>query len=460
MTAISPPHQHTAPFPPAPGRARITPVAALTLIALGAAPVLGLWWQDTTFVSGTGGLLTNAGRITGLAAGYAVLVVLALMARVPALERGVGADRLARWHAAGGRYVVSLAVVHTLLIVAGYTVEGHTGLLAQVRALLTSFDMLMATAALGLFLLVGVTSARAARRRLAYETWHLVHLLTYLAIALTFTHQFSAGADFTDRRVQVVWLALYAVVGTLLLWYRLLTPLLNLTRHTLRVESVVPHGTDTVSVTVRGRNLARLDARPGQFFRWRFLTPGLWAAANPYSLSAPPAGDRLRITVKTAGTHSAALAHLRPGTRVLAEGPYGSFTGDLDRRSSRGRASGKVLLIGIGIGITPLRALFETIPAAPGGLTLLYRARDTSDLVLWQEIQQIAAARGARLEYLVGDRRSTDHLSRRQLRYLLPDLREHEVYLCGPDELVGRVIHNLRREGVPRAAVHHESFTF
>jgi predicted ferric reductase len=442
-------------------RLRIGPAAALTAIIGGVVPVIGLWWQDTTFVYGFGGVLTNAGRLTGLVCGYAVLVILALMARVPALERGVGTDRLARWHAAGGRYVVSLAIAHTLLIIWGYAVTAHTGVLAETGTLVLTYpDVLMATVAVGLFVLVGVTSARAARRRLRYETWHLLHLYTYLAIALTFAHEFRNGADFVDPRVRMLWLSLYLVVAALLLWFRVVTPVINAARHALRVVAVVPEGPGTLSVLIGGRDLARLDAQPGQFFRWRFLTRQLVGAANPYSLSAVPRHDLLRITVKVAGDHSATLGRLRPGTRVLAEGPYGAFTADHVARSARGRQSGKVLLIGIGIGITPIRALLESAPAAPGGLTLLYRARSESDLVLRAEIDDIAAIRQARVHYLLGRRERNEHLSMRQLQRLVPDLADHEVYLCGPDELVGRIARDLRRAGVARAGIHFESFSF
>src|SRR5580700_7438367 len=95
------------------GPMRLPAEAALSLIGIGTVAVIALWWKDTIYVHGFGDWLTNAGRITGLLAGYAVVVLLALMARVPALERGVGTDRLARWHAMGGRYTVSLAVAHT-----------------------------------------------------------------------------------------------------------------------------------------------------------------------------------------------------------------------------------------------------------------------------------------------------------------------------------------------------------
>ena len=93
----------------------------------------------------------------------------------------------------------------------------------------------------------------------------------------------------------------------------------------------------------------------GQFLQWRFLRRGLWWQAHPYSLSAAPSGRHLRITVKDLGDHSRALARLRPGTRVAIEGPYGAFT-------AGARRGDRVLLIGAGVGITPIRALLQELP--------------------------------------------------------------------------------------------------
>ena len=154
---------------------------------------------------GSGDWLTNAGRVSGLLTGYGLIVRLALMARVPAVERGVGTDRLTRWHASGGRYVVCLAVAHAVLITWGYAVTAHTGVVHQRGLFLTTYpDVLMATVALGLLIAVGIVSARAARRRMRYEAWHFLHLYTYLAVALAFAHQFATGADFIDDAAELV----------------------------------------------------------------------------------------------------------------------------------------------------------------------------------------------------------------------------------------------------------------
>ncbi len=435
---------------------RSASAAVLAVIAVGALAVLGLWWRDTVFISGWGDWLTNAGRITGLLAGYTVVVLLALMARVPWLESRVGTDRLARWHGIGGRYTVSLAVAHTVLITWGYAVSAHAGVVPETGTLLTTYpDVLMATVALGLLVVVGVVSARAARRRLSYETWHFIHLYTYLAIALAFAHVFATGADFVDIRARVLWSAMYIAVGAALMWYRLVTPLLRALRHRLRVSDVRWEGRDVLSVYISGRHLGRLRAAPGQFFRWRFLTRDLWWAANPYSLSAAPDLRTLRITVKITGRHSAALAALRPGTRVFAEGPYGSFTA-LRRRKRR------VLLIGAGVGITPLRALFESLPGAPGDITLIYRTSRPEDAVLLPELDQIAVGRGARVHLLPGSRHTgrRGRLDARELTRLVPRLSEHDVYICGPEEFATDMRRELRQAGVPRGSIHTESFAF
>ena len=379
------------------------------------------------------------------------------MARIPALERGLGADRLARWHSAGGRYTVCLAVAHTLLIIWGYAVTAHTNVVHQTTSLILTYpDVLMGTVALFLLVGVGVASARAARRRLSYETWHFIHLYTYLAIALAFSHQFSTGADFvSNANARWLWSALYVAVGALLLWYRLITPIRAAFRHQLRVVDVQRENADVVTVYIAGRHLDELGTEAGQFFRWRFLTRELWWASNPYSLSAAPRSDLLRVTVKVAGSHSAALLALKPGTKVLAEGPYGAFTAS--RRTRR-----KVLLLAGGVGITPLRALFETLPGAPGDITMIYRANASDDLVLRRELDWIAAQRGATVHYLLGlpQQGARDHLSANRLTKLVPDLPERDVFLCGPPPMMAAAQRGLREAGVPRRHIHHESFTF
>ncbi|MFF0866792.1 ferric reductase-like transmembrane domain-containing protein [Nonomuraea sp. NPDC003560] len=439
------------------GAVRAHPAAVLSVIAAGVPAVLGLWWCGTPRVAGLGDWLSGAGRITGLLAAYGIAVLLALMARIPPLERGVGSDRLARWHAMGGRYVVALATAHTLLIIWGYAVADGTDVASETVTLNLSYpDVLAATVAVLLLVGVGIISARAIRPLLRYETWFHLHFYTYLAAWLAFGHQLSTGSEFVGSPVaRTAWYALYLGVAAALAWYRFLTPVRQALRHRLRVDRVEPEAPGVVSVYLSGRRLGRLRAEPGQFFRWRFLTRDLWWSANPYSLSAVPQPDELRITVKDLGDQSRRLARLRPGTWVVAEGPSGAFT------PGRRRHGRKVLLVAGGVGITPLRALFESIPAAPGDLTLLYRARSEEDLVFRTELEEIAGRREAALHYCVGPRDQVgDPFTPEVLARLVPELARHEVYVCGPTGMTGAAVSALRAAGIPDRHIHHESFEF
>ncbi|MET8825334.1 ferredoxin reductase family protein [Streptomyces sp. NPDC004610] len=439
-------------------RPRRSPAVPL-LIAVwaGAAAVLWLWWHNTPSIGDDTGRIINAGRITGLLAGYLMALVVLQMARVPALERRVGSDRVARWHAMTGRYTLCLVLAHVFLIMWGYARQAGLGLADIVRQTTDSIDQLpdVGKAAIGtaLLVLIGLVSIGPVRRRMPYDTWYHVHLTTYAAVFLTFWHQISTGNDFAVQPVaKTFWYGLYGVVTALVLWFRILTPIrLNL-RHRMRVEAVIEESPGIVSVLIGGRRLHRMGAEAGQFFRWRFLAPGMRFSSHPYSLSAAPRPDLLRITVKAIGDHSAGLRGLRPGTRVWAEGPYGALT------ASR-RSRGKVLLVAGGVGITPMRALFETLPGAAGDITLLYRATTTQDLALWDELAAIADERGARLMYAVNSPNGArPDISAETLQRKIPDIDRHDVFLCGPPGFAQTVYEALRGAGVPARRIHHESF--
>jgi hypothetical protein len=76
----------------------VRPEVLLFAIALGAA--FAVLWPLAQAVTGAAPpqLLVLAAHVTGMLAGYGVVVLVGLMSRNPAVERGVGADRLGpRW---------------------------------------------------------------------------------------------------------------------------------------------------------------------------------------------------------------------------------------------------------------------------------------------------------------------------------------------------------------------------
>jgi predicted ferric reductase len=426
-------------------------------VTAGAFATVWLWWRDAPRygVSSLPEVLIVAGRITGLLGAYLLLIQVALMARIPWLERRIGSDWLVRVHRGLGTYLVCMLVAHAAFIIGGLTMLDHMSVESETVTVVLSYpDVLMATVALALLVAIGALSVRALRRHLSYETWQFTHLYAYLAVALAFAHQIVVGADLKDLPARLAWSGAHLFVAACVIRFRVWRPVMLAVRHRLRVHKVVREADGIVSIYVKGRRLQSLGAQAGQFFRWRFLTRGAWWQAHPFSLSAAPTPRMLRLTVKAVGDHTRALQCLRPGVRVVAEGPYGALTGV--QRTRR-----RVLLVGGGIGIAPLRALLEALPGGPGDIALVFRG--SSQALFASELEELARKRGAAIHLVLGRQQNCcprhNPLSTRRLQALVPDVAQRDVYVCGPLDMMESTRQALRCSGVPRRRIHIERFT-
>ena len=427
------------------------------IVLVNAAVIVWLWLRGggVSAVHGLGDLSTSVGRVTGLLSAYLALLQVLLLARLPWLERLAGFDHLTAWHRLNGKVCLSLVLAHVVFITIGYAAMDRLAIPPEAARLLGDYPgMIAATVGTALLIAVVVTSLVIVRRRLRYEAWYLVHLTAYAGIALAWVHQIPTGNELTaNPAAATYWTALYIATLVLLVLFRIAGPIAGAFWYSLRVAEVTTEGPGVVSLRITGRRLDRLHARGGQFFLWRFLTRGRWWASHPFSLSAAPDGHSLRLTVKDVGDFTGRIGAIATGTRVVAEGPFGVFTDAARRRD-------KVVLIAGGIGITPIRALVEDMPHGLD-VALIYRVVRAEDLVFRHELDALARERGVALSYVVGGHTGAEgayRLSPDHLRDLVPDIADREAYVCGPPAMMRVAEANLRRAGVPRAAIHSERF--
>jgi predicted ferric reductase len=433
---------------------------ALWLVVLGNGAIVVWLWLHGGNVSlageDLGGLLTSLGRVTALVGTYLVLVQVVLLARVPWIERRVGFDRLTVWHRRNGKVAITLVVLHVPLIIVGYALTDQISVRSEISSVYDSYPGIWAaTVGTAVLIVVVLSSLMIVRRRLRYEAWYLIHLSVYAGILLTYFHEVPDGNELSANASQRdYWYALYLVAIGLLVCFRLVAPAVRAWRYRLRVTEIHRESPHVVSVYMEGRRLERLGGRGGQFFLWRFLDRRRWWQAHPFSMSAAPDGRRLRITVKDVGDFSGDLGTLRPGTRVIAEGPFGTFTPD------HGAAAGSVLIAG-GIGITPLRAMLDELLGRGRPVTLIHRVLHDEDLVLRDELAGLAVDGALAIVNVVGDHTGGDGaslLSAEHLRAIVPNLAECEVYLCGPPSMMRHVRAGLAEAGVPQGRIHSERF--
>jgi predicted ferric reductase len=234
-------------------------------------------------LASAGSGLTSVGRLTGLVASDLLLIQVLLMARIPLVEKSYGQDELARRHRLVGFSSFNLMVVHIVAITLGYAAASPKGLWGTVVDFVVNYPgMLLAVAGTVALVMVTVTSIRAARARLRYESWHLLHLYAYLGVGLALPHQLWTGRDFLTSPVATVfWWALWAAAAGSVLFWRVGQPLWRSMRHRLVVQEVRAESETVTTVVMGGRNLHRLPVRAGQFLQWRFLDGPGFTRAHP-----------------------------------------------------------------------------------------------------------------------------------------------------------------------------------
>ncbi len=412
-------------------------------------------------IAGVSGWVTAFGIVAGLVATDLVLVMLVLAARVPLVDRVFGTDRAIAVHRSLGKPVLYLLLAHGLLLTIGYGLADRTNPVGETITLFTTVsDMPLAYLALGLFLVVVVTSLVSIRRKFPYELWHLVHLASYAAVLVAVPHQLSVGTVMVSGTWQrVYWIALYVLALGLIAVYRFLLPLVVTFRHRIRVLDIEEIAPGVVSIHLSGRDLDRLGVQGGQYGVWRFWTFRTWWHAHPVSFSAVPGQDRARITVRDLGAGSARLGRIRRGAFVSLEGPYGLFT-------AKARTAPYLALVASGIGITPVRSLLEDADLRPGEATILLRGSDDVQRYLWNEVAELGRSTGSTVYAMVGPRARTaetwlsEESYQRQvtLTSAFPHLLQSDLYVCGPQAWSDLVVRDARLAGIPEHQIHQERF--
>jgi predicted ferric reductase len=431
------------------------------LYALGMVITLVFWWQITGHMAGVSTALVEIaiGNVTGLIGTYCILWQLMLLSRLTFLENAFGMERLTWLHKWNGYSALIALLVHTIFLIIGYALLDHVDLVAQFLDFLWNWeDLLKATVGMIMLIIIVFISIGIVRRRMKYETWYLVHIFTYLAILLAFSHQLSVGSDFVGQPLfQAYWYALYILaVGTITL-YRFVRPVYLVYKYRFRVEKTVRETPDVLSVYITGGHLDRLHFEPGQFMIWRFLSRELWWQAHPFSISVGPGGRHLRITVKQLGDFTRSLSSLKPGTYVSVDGPHGNFT-------TRPLSNSKLLLIAGGVGITPIRSILEHLPAGINSVVLVHAVRNRAQMALHQELESLIAKRKGTLKYILSAETApgfaSGTLDAANLRALVPDAASREVMLCGPPLMMDAVTKTLVAQGVARRHIHTERFAY
>jgi len=433
------------------------PAARLGWFLLYAAVLLIPLFLTWTVVRSPG---TDTGEAVVLSAGLvgfsALVVAVALPARLPRLIATFGIETILDVH----RLIALIAVVLVLVHFGAVLLTDPRGLsILDLRN--TTWAARAAIVSTGALVLMVVLAILRPRRLPRYEGWRLVHNgLVAVVLATAWLHVWFLG-HLISHPLLAVWfigsgLLLAGLAARRWIWL----PIRSRKRAYV-VEEVRPVPGDGVTLTIRADGHPGVPFDAGQFAWIKIGSTPFVFEEHPFSISSTAVHpERKEFTIKALGDFTELLAALRPGRRVFLDGPYGGFTVEgLDR------APGFVM-IGAGVGITPLLSMLRTL--ADRGDTrrhlLIVSARSEDQLMLRPEIEEVRARLNLKVVEVVsapgpGWTGETGRIDRDLLGRYLPrrPYRLH-YFLCGPPAMVGSVSSALSGLRIPVRRIHTERF--
>ena len=177
-----------------------------------------------------------------------------------------------------------------------------------------------------------------------------------------------------------------------------------------------------------------MEAQPAQFVM-------MWIPGEdeiPMSVSYP--GERFGVTYKIVGNGTEKLAKLDVGEALAVRGPYGKgFT----VREGRG------LVVAGGTGMACLAPLVESCMAAGSSVDLVLGAKTSGELLMASRGEEA----GAEMHIITDDGSAgAKGLATDIVEVLIREGRFDQIYACGPERMLVRVLDIALEAGIPLQA--------
>jgi predicted ferric reductase len=399
-----------------------------------------------------------------VAMGFVALAMLGLQfllaARVRLVSDPVGMDVVLKYHREITYVAVVLILGHPLILVLA-----DSRFLPLLNVFTSPLRAKLAVASVICLVVLVVLSVWRSRLRLGYARWQAIHAILAVAVVITaLGHTLLVGYYVREPWESFLWLLLSLAFIALGVWVRIVKPILRRHRRWI-IEEVRPEAGGSTSIVLRLDNPTAYGPegftfRAGQF-AWILARRSPFAMTyHPFSISSSAEDhERVTFTIKAFGDFTHEVAQLAPGEVVYLDGPYGSFSVDEGH-------GGPLVLIGGGVGVTPLVSMLATLADRRDSRPcLLFLAnRDLESRTCGEQVDALRE----RLSLTVVDVLSAppDDWSGER-GFLTQDVMTRSIafdpttahyFVCGPPGLMDAVDVALREMQVPPAQVHAERF--
>lgn len=388
---------------------------------------------------------------------FAIFVLeFALIAKLRHVAAAFGMDGLVRLHGRMGVVATVLLCLHAgALIGNGYPVEWLKPW-GEFATWEMRWGLVAAVALVGLV----VTTLGRRRLRIAYEWWQWLHsILAKVVVGAGLAHLVLFGGFSSEFAMRVLLVGYLVLLVCVVSYFEVWRPIWVWRRPWVVAENEVI-SSDTRTLVLRPVGHGGFRFAPGQFAWLSTGSTPFHKDRHPVSMSSAPVGETVSFTVKNLGDWSGGVVPgLKAGDRVWVDGPYGVFTPD--RVEGRG-----FVLIGGGVGVTPLVSMCETfaVRGEVRPVVFFYGSLNEASLRFRGRLESLSLRIGLKVVFAL-EKPGTDWTGERGyvdaalLRQHLPEeYREFQYFVCGPEAMMDAVEGALRELGVPRGRVHTERF--
>jgi predicted ferric reductase len=406
------------------------------------------------------GLIGEIGVGVGFVGLALMCLEFALISRLKAAAQAFGEDSLQLFHNLMGIVALLFLLAHPILvIVTGYPANCWLNPFASCANAITR------AASLALYVLILLVGLSVWRKKLGikYELWQVTHGLFALFVLIAAMVHINAIGRYTSTPImRIVWLVYAILVSGLLLYHKILLPILSWNRTWEVVENREERGAARTLV-LKPVDHKGYSFQPGQFAWLKTGSTPFGLGQHPISMSSAgdvEPGGQVRFTIKDLGDWSGEeVPALKPGDRIWLDGPHGVFS--MDREQAMG-----YVFIGGGIGITPLYSMLQTMVDREDvrPVLLFYGGDDWADLTFREELDALSDQMNLKVIYVLGDppegwEGETGYVTAEVLRRYLPKQYKRFIYfVCGPDPMMDAMEEALPQLGVPRENVQTERF--
>lgn len=237
-----------------------------------------------------------------------------------------------------------------------------------------------------------------------------------------------------------------------------------------KVIRVEPENHDTTSLYLEGGDAKFSKRHAGQYVSIRIMREGGWSEQHPFTISAAPEDQNLRLTIKKAGVFTTSIQDVQPGTEVKCVGPLGVFCKDIDTKDD-------IVMIAGGVGITPFLSVlrhFQNVDAK-NSVTLFWSNKTIEDAFAADELSAMtkelnltvihALTREENVQKYIQDAFPqvlyvSERVGKELLQKHVADIHKASIFLCGPPRMMDFVLEELKNLDIDPKSVAMESFSW